>query len=183
MTAPNFPLNNPAGQNRRAMRHYLVDWISAQRIRGLNLIYASRGAEIRFDDAPGGSPDFAAMAKVMAFDASEDRAAMSGPVDAGAKIIHYAVTLQVVHRSYNPDDNQSDEGEDDYDRIIDAIKDSLRGVGRDLGRPDNVLQIGEYPRQRNIVDRSDRPILLDGGTTQRSGIISTTITQYLRPNT
>lgn len=183
MTAPNFPLANPAGQNRRAMRTFLVDWVSGQQIAGLAYLYGSRSAILRFDDFPGGSPNFSCLGKVLQFDASEDRSAKTGPVDAGGKLIHYTTTIQLVHRSYNPDDNQSTQGEDDYDRIVDAVKDSLRGVGRDLGRPDNVLQVGEYPGTRSIWDRSDKPIVLDGGTTQRSGLIGFILSQYLRPNT
>jgi hypothetical protein len=183
MTAPNFPLNNPAGQNRRAMRTYLVDWISGQQIRGLAYLYGDDAATMRFDDFPGGSPDFACLGKVLTFDAAEDRSAKTGPVDAGGKMIHYTTTIQLVHRS-QPDSNQnSTAGRDDYDRIIDAVKDSLRGVGRDLGRPDNVIQVGEYPATRNIWDRSDKPIVMDGGTVQRSGLIGFILTQYLRPNT
>lgn len=182
MAQPWYPSPNPGGQNRRLIRLALVEYVNAQRIQGVGYFYSSRGAQLDFDNYPGGSADYQCLLKIQAFDDSEDRLAVTGPVDRGGKLVHYRVGVQVVHRSYNPDDNQTDEAEADYDRILDALKDCLRGPGRDLGRPDVVLQVGEYPRIGGITTRNNPPLRTDD-TVQRDGILGFQITQYIQPNT
>jgi hypothetical protein len=158
MTGPNVPTQNPGGQPRRSTRVALCQWIEAQQIRGLAHVYPSRSAQVRFDDWPGGAgADFAALAKILTWDDSENREAYTGPTGRGGKLLNYQVGLQVIHQSYNPDDNQTGEAEDDYDRTVDALKDALRGPGRDLGRPEVILHVGEWPRVGGIIVRSDPP--------------------------
>lgn len=180
-----FPAPNPGGGNRETARMALVNWVNAQHIRGLNHFYPSRSSEFRFDEYPGGSgDDYACLAKIKTFQSSEDRLAYTGPVDPGGELVHYATGVQLCHRSYNPDNDQSGESEGDYDRIVDAFLDCLRGVGRDLGRPDIVLMSGEYPRVGGRTVVSDPPIQIDDtGIWQRTGLISFRISQYLIPST
>jgi hypothetical protein len=178
-----YPAQNPGGQNRSTTRNALASHIMAQRIPGLVAVLASRSADVRWDSYPGGDPDFKAIAKITGYDASEDREAYTGATDAGGKLAHYAVTLTVFHQSYESDNDQNGSAEDDYDRTIDGIIDALRGTGRDLGRPDVVLMVGEWPRAAGIRVRSNPPLQTDNGGWIRTGLIMFNITQYIAPST
>lgn len=182
MTLPvpnSYPPSNPGGQNRRTSRRALAYWLSAQEIRGVKRVYAGRAAQYEFDDYPGGGPNYEAMLKVMSFDGSDDRAAYDGPTGRGGILAHYPVGLQICHRAYDPADAQTGEDEDDYDRIIDAVKDCLAGQFRDLGRPEIVLMVAELPRVGKFTVRNDPPIRLKTGAIQRTGLMSFKITQYI----
>lgn len=170
---------NPAGQHRRLIRTTIAQWLTAQRIRGLDHVYRSAPPTMLFEDYRTGVQDYSCLATVALDTDSEDRAAFTGPTDPGGKLIHYGVQLFLVHRSYTPGELDWADDEDDYDRIYDACKDALRGHGRDLGRSDVVLQAGEYPRVRGITGRHNPPVPVDGGAVDRWGVLSFTVSQYL----
>lgn len=163
---------NPGGQHRRLIRHTLKNWIDAQSIPGITEVCPGMRPEIDLD----GTADSFCIVRIELPSTSEGRAAFTGPGDPGGKMLHYDATLHVHHRGVGAD--QWEESEDDYDRIIDALKDSIRGRGRDLGRPDVVFQVGEYPEHGGVVDRHDEPVE-DGGVVDRWGAISFTVSQYL----
>lgn len=179
MTGAWFPSANPGGNDRKLVRWALADWIDAQRIDGIDHVYRSKPTVWQFDLYPHTGTDFSCLiAATLGLD-SEDRLAVTGPIDPGGKLVHYNAALLINHRSVVPDDSQeSSDSEDDYDRIVGALKDCLRGNGRDLGRPEVILQIGEYPRVGGIRHKPDPPIQ-DGDTTVRTGRIDFQITQYL----
>jgi hypothetical protein len=176
------PSPNPGGSHRELMRNALAEWITAQQIAGVAQVFPSHRHTYNDDEFPqGGSDCVALVLVVLPFD-SEDRAAYTGPRDAGGKDVHYSAELHVTHRGFHPDDWPAIEN--DYDRIIDALKDSLRGNGRDLGRPLAVFQVGELPREGNITHTAVDPVEdEDAGTVTRQGVIAFTITQYLQPST
>lgn len=179
MTQAEFPSPNPGGQNRRLVRTILANWVIAQRIAGIDHVYTSVPTEWRFEAWAHTGTGFGALVGVRLGDDSEDRLAYTGPVDPGGKLAHYAAELRIKHWSYELDDSQdSPDSEDDYDRIVDALKDALRGVGRDLGRPEIVLSAGEWPRQGGIAHRSE-PFVVDEGSVLREGTISFNVSQYL----
>jgi hypothetical protein len=84
----------------------------------------------------------------------------------------------VTHRGFDVDEG-GEESEVDYDRIVDALIDSIRGVGRDLGEPELVLQVGEWPAAAGIIDEHEDPFETDGSAIERAGTISFTLSQYL----
>lgn len=172
-----FPSANPGGQHRRLIRHTLKAWVDAQEIAGIGLVYPGMKPELSFESDPDSNPDFDCIVRIAIPSCTEDRGAYTGPVDPGGKVLHYACEFHIHHRGYNPD--EWEESEDDYDRITDALKDALRGHGRDLGRPDVILQVGEFPRQAGISDRHEEPVDADGGIVERWGVISFQVTQYL----
>ena len=173
---------NPAGRHRELMRTALADWVTAQQIPGIGHVFASHRPDYNADEWPQSGGDCVALVRVVLPFESEDRAAYTGPEDAGGKDIHYSAELHVTHRGFDPDDWPGIE--DDYDRIIDALKDSLRGRGRDLGRPLAVFQVGELPREGNITGAHDEPVEEEeAGLVTRHGVIAFTITQYLQPST
>lgn len=170
---------NPAGQHRRLMRNAVADWIRAHNIEGIAHVFASHRPEYNADEFPQ-DREYECMVRVVLPTESESRAAQTGPLDRGGKDVHYQLELHLLHRGFNPDDWEG--SEDDYDRIVEALKDALRGPGRDLGRPLAVFQVGEWPQEGGIVAAHDEPE--DGGATvDRHGVISCTISQYLQPST
>lgn len=181
MTQPWFPSPNPAGQNRALVRRTVANWIIAQRIGNVAHVYDSLPPQWRFDAWPSTGTGFAALVAVrIGPDPDvEDRLAYTGPRDPGGKLVHYPVQLRVRHWTYELDDAQdSSASEDDYDRVIDALKDCLRGVGRDLGRPEIVLSAGEWPREGGIAHTPEEPVD-DGGSLLRAGVVSFNVSQYL----
>lgn len=170
---------NPGGSHRELMRNALADWITAANIEGVAHVFASHRPSYDPDEFPQ-LLEYEALVRVVLPTETESRAAHTGPDDRGGKDIHYAAELHITHRGFNPDDWEG--SENDYDRIVDALKDCLRGPGRDLGRPLVVFQIGEWPRDDGITASHDEPE--DGGATvDRHGVISCTISQYLQPST
>lgn len=163
---------NPGGQHRRLIRHTLKHWLDAQQIPGIAEVCPGMRPVLDMD----GGADNSCIVRIELPSTSESRAAATGPVDPGGKMLHYDVTLHIHHRGLIAD--EWEESEDDYDRIIDALKDALRGRGRDLGRPDVVFQVGEYPQENGILDRHDEPVEADG-VVDRWGTISFTVSQYL----
>lgn len=190
MTAPNlsqpanwYPAANPGSSHRQRLRYALADWITAQKIPLLMHIYRSvpGTGNWRFDDFPGDSgARFAALCAPRIATDSESRKAKTGPLSVGGKMITFACELQVVHRTYFLDDTQNvPDSEDDYDRVIDALKDCLRGPSRDLGRPDVYLTMGEWPQEGSIRTRHLDAVLIGDSSVERAGYINFNVEQYL----
>lgn len=182
MSQPWYPASNPGGRNRETVRKTLAAYVDAQHIPGVTHVFEYRPTTYRFDDYPGLSgTNFAAMVGTVIGPTTEDRRAMTGPTDRGGKMITYPMSLELVHRTSVPDDAQNTSAsEDDYDRIIDALCDVLRGPGRDLGRPEIVLTTGEWPRGAGIRFQP-QPFQQErgSGAIVRRGMLMFNIEQYL----
>ena len=181
MTTPGwYPTPNPGGSNRETTRKALAAWVDAQHISGVMHVYNFRPTRYRFDDWPGGDSRFPVLIGTVLGATPETRTAYTGPTDVGGKTVMYAATLEIVHRTINPDDAQSTSAAmDDYDRIIDATIDCLRGVGRDLGRPEVVLTAGEWPRTGGIRYQPGPLSEEQSGAVTRMGMVNFNIAQYL----
>lgn len=173
---------NPGGEHRNLIKHTIKDWIDAQEIDGIGLVWPSMRPDLEFDQ--DSNPVTDCIVRINLPDTAEDRLAYTGPTDPGGKLEHYQVELHLHHVGYDLD--EWDTIERDYDRIVDALKDALRGRGRDLGHPDVVLSLGEYPRQGNIRDTHDDPTIgaeSDGtpvGPVERRGTIFFEVSHYLQ---
>lgn len=172
---------NPAGQHRDSMREALKEWLDAQQIDGIAEVYAGDIRNVPWDEHLTDSPDSTCMVIINLPRTSEDRIAGTGPTNRGGKDVHYSVELQVLHLAVDAESGWVDSRRD-YDRIIDALKDCLRGAGRDLGRPELVFQLGEFPRANGIIDEHEDPFENGDGGVERNGTISFTLTQYLPTN-
>lgn len=182
MTQPWLPLANPGGPNRRAARRLLADWLDIQHIGGVDHIYPGMPIEWNYDEWHNSREGMACLIGLHIASDDEGREAYTGPTDPGGKMVHHDVTIEVRHLTYEQDIGDAGmAGEDDADRIVDAVKDCLRGRGRDLGRPDVVLQIGEYPREGGIRAEYEEPVIVDGSV-ERVARIYVTISQYLVSN-
>ncbi len=169
---------NPAGQHRRLVRTTIAQWFTAQRIPGVDHVYAAvppAGVEWPFDLYRRTQADYTTILGVVLPEDSEDFEAFTGPTSPGGDIAHYSVQLHILHRSWTPGEQDWADDEDDYDRVYDACKDALRASGRALGRPDVVLQAGVWPRRRGKVGRHSGAVLT-GGPVDRAGVLMFTVT-------
>jgi hypothetical protein len=169
---------NPAGQYRQRMKVAIQHWIEAQNIEGINAIVINGGPDLPWDDYPDSGNTAVCIVRVRMPRRVETRGAQTGPINRGGKDLHYSVELEVTHRGFDVDEG-GEESEVDYDRIVDALIDSIRGVGRDLGEPELVLQVGEWPAAAGIIDEHEDPFETDGSAIERAGTISFTLSQYL----
>lgn len=174
MTTPWYPSANPSGEHTWLMRNALKEWLDAQAIPGVGSIQLTLQSVNYFDEHTGSGD--ACMLLINFPDETEGRGAYTGPDDPGGKDIEYTTEIHIRHRGLNEDDWEASQRS--YDAVKDGIKDALRGKGRDLGRPDVILQVGEWPRTAGIVHRMQDPVSADG-CTDRWGVVTFTITQYL----
>lgn len=169
-----FP--NPGGQSRRMVRTALAQWLMAQRIQGLDHVYRSRPPEAALDLYRTGDAAYSCQAWIKLPKDSEQRLVKTGPLLPTGKIIHYNVDLEIWHKSYVPGELDWADDEDDYDRIYDALKDCLRAGGRQIGRPDAIVTVGEF---REGLDGTHGDPEENNGAVERSGVLSFTVTQVV----
>lgn len=178
MTQPWFPAPNPGGEHRKAMRTTIADWIMSKQILGLDEVLPTMRGKIEFDQADGNDSAYACKIVVSLDSDVESFGAGTGPDDFGGAQITYAVTLSVYHRQH--DGTDWDGGQDDYDRIIDRVKDCFRGRGMDLGRPDFVLSAGAWPEGEALRHDAEEPVQdEEGGPVDRWGTIRLSAIMYL----
>lgn len=173
------PSPNPGGRNRQLVATALAEWFMAQHIGGLNAVQPTPRGPDRVDweaDAVGTSGP-RCQAVIAMPRARESREAGSGPDGSGGKMAHYDVELELYYLGGELLEWQA--AQFDFWRIVDALKDCLRGNGRDAGRPDVILQVGEWPREDSITDVLDDPIDAEGGI-YITGTLSFTVSQYMQ---
>lgn len=177
MTTPWTPAPNPGGRNREFVRKITAQWLADGEIVGLANVYPGTPLEERYDEGQPGALYFA-NASVHVAEISETRVTWTGPTDPGGKDAHYEVALSLKHVCTSVDEPDWWAAEDDHDRILDALKDRLRGQGRDLGRPDVILQAADWPAT-SLRSETDEPMYTDGVRTQWSRIFFT-VSQYMQ---
>lgn len=173
-----YPSANPGGEHNWLIRQAIKEWLDAQHISGIDTVHLTLRPVNDFpDSATSYETGCACYIFIDMADDYEDRETLVGPNNPGGKMIVYAVNLHVVHRGFDSDDWEGSQR--DYNRVIDAVKDCLRARGRDLGRPDVVLQAADWPRSHNVVHQPSPPVGGDDGTVDREGVISFSVSQYL----
>lgn len=187
MTAPAtwYPQANPGGQMSFALRQNLALWLRSRQIMGVARVYTEEQYTEPFDDRTISGDNHTANVWLDVPDDAEDREAYTGPNNRGGKLVHFTCEAYVDHWTYVPEAPSDDES--DFLRIVDAIRDCLRGPGRDLGRSDLYLSAGEYPRQGGIIWHKNRTALVStapgGSSAYRSGVLTFTVSQYLNDPT
>ena len=146
--------------SRAVVRQAIADWLNQVPIDGLDEVKPGKiqvqAPMIRSDGSP-----YRGLAYVLLGvhgPNHEERIAMGGAYS-GVKEIDYAATLVLHQWSASNDWIASQLA---FDDTIDAIKAQLRAGGRTLGRPDVILQAGEWTA--GIDDQSSEPVALNGGT-------------------
>lgn len=178
MTAPWLPQANPGGRNREFIRKVVAQWLADALIPGIVTVYPGTPMEELYEAVQAGSR-YAVLVGVHVGEISEDRAALTGPTDPGGKDAHYDVEISIKHRAFSVDSDDWWQAEDDHDRVLDAVKDRFRASGRDLGRPDVILQAADWPDRGSMRSTTLRPYYNEGVRDQWSTIFFT-VTQYMQ---
>lgn len=169
---------NPGGRNREFVRKTVAEFLYASAIQGVGNIYPGTPMVEAYDDGQPGALYFANIS-VHLTDIEESFQVLTGPDDKGGYFARYDVQLSLKHRCNSVDSADWMAAEDDHDRILDEIKTALKGSGRDLGRPDVILQAAAWPAVASITSQTDEPIYTDGVRDQWSRIFFT-VSRYMQ---
>jgi hypothetical protein len=156
--------------SRAVVRTAIADWLKAAEIfddvkRGKVLFQAPTFA--------AGAPNCRCVAYVLLASAHESRLATGGPTS-GVKEIDYVAHVVMQFWSIDPD---WEAAQDRFDEVIDRLKAQIRTGGRTLGRPDVVLQAGEWTY--GIDDQVTDPVSIGGGQMTQSASVSFEVTELI----
>jgi hypothetical protein len=160
--------------SRQEVRNAVGNWIAQATIPNLNQVFTSFPKRINFEQnaAPGQLTRAAGVVFIQA--ETEGRIAVGGAND-GWKRIDYAVEFQVFTHSMHA---QAQNAMDDFDDIIDGIKDQLRAGGHRLGQTDgDVIWQAAEP---DISVTYGEPKTNDGGAVETWAGIAFNVTQMIR---
>jgi len=160
--------------SRAQVRAAVGDWVAKSGIPNLNQVFTSFPKRINFEqNAPVGS--FTRAAGVVFIQGEmEERIAIGGAYN-GWKRIDYDVVFQVFTHSMQ---NRAQDAMDDFDAVIDGIKDKLRGGGHRLGLPDG--SIIWQAAEPGITVQYGEPKTNDGGAVELWAGIQFTVTQMIQ---
>lgn len=160
--------------SRGAVRLAVGTWIADAQIPNLNQIFTSHPKRINFQENSTAGQMTRAAGLVFIADEREDRIANGGAYD-GWKRVDYTVQFQIFTHSVHP---YSQQAMDDFDAIVDAVKQKLREGGHRLGLTDgDVIWQAAEPEISVIYGE---PQTNDGGATEIWAAVTFTVTQMIR---
>lgn len=160
--------------SRSQVRTEVSTWIAAGAVTNLNQVWTSFPKRIDFQvNATTGQLTRAA-GVVFISGETEARVAIGGAYD-GWKRIDYTVEFQIFTHSMQ---RNAEDAMNDFDAIIDGVKNQLRGGGHRLGLPNgSVIWQAAEP----AIDVSyGEPATNDGGATETWAAIKFTVTQMIQ---
>lgn len=165
--------------SRQVVRAAVRDWIDSAQITTLNQVFSSFPKRINFqvDSFPGQVSRAAGV--VFIENEEESRVAIGGVTQEGQglgwKRVDYTIAFQVFHHSLQ---RNAEDAMDDFDKLIDAIKDRLRNGFHELGKdqPDVIWQAAEP----SISVQYGEPLTNDGGATETWAAIRFIVTQMIK---
>ena len=162
--------------SRKQVRDHVADWIATEQITTLNQVFRSFPKRINFQVNAFPGQNSRAAAVVFIENESELRLSIGGAYD-GWKRVDYTVALQIFHHSSQ---RNAEDAMDDFDCLIDTIKDRLRGGGHRLDLADSDGAIIWQAAEPSIDVQYGEPVTNDGGTTETWAAIRFTVTQMIR---
>lgn len=160
--------------NRQEVRLAVGNWIAAANIPNLNQIFTSHPKRINFEANSTAGQATRAAGLVFIQSETESRIAVGGAND-GWKRLDFQVEFQIFCHSLQ---NYAQDAMDDFDAIIDAVKDQLRAGGHRLGMTDgDVIWQAAEP---NISVTYGEPKTNEGGATEIWAAVMFTVTQMVR---
>jgi hypothetical protein len=162
--------------SRKQVRTHVADWIASEQITTLNQVFKSFPKRINFQVNAFPGQNSRAAAVVFIENESESRLAIGGAYD-GWKRVDYLVALQVFHHSTQ---RNAEDAMDDFDNLIDTIKERLRSGGHRLDLADSDGAIIWQAAEPAIDVAYGEPVTNDGGTTETWAAIRFTVTQMIR---
>lgn len=159
--------------SRSQVRTAVGTWIADAAIPNLNQIFTSHPKRINFQANATAGQMTRAAGLVFISDESDSRIANGGAYE-GWKRVDYTVQFQVFTHSMQ---SYAQDAMDDFDAIIDAVKQKLREGGHRLGLTDgDVIWQAAEP---NISVMYGEPTTNDGGATEIWAAITFTVTQMI----
>lgn len=168
--------------SRKVVREKVAEWISTAQINTLNQVFTSFPKRINFQVNSFPGQNSRAAAVVFIESEQESRLAIGGvaPMNVnygegkGWKRVDYQVALQIFHHSLQ---REAQDAMDDFDEVIDAVKDRLRAGQHTLGdeNPNEIWQAAEP----NIDVQYGEPITNEQGSTETWAAIRFTVTQMI----
>lgn len=160
--------------SRQEVRSAVGEWVASAGIPNLTQVFTSHPKRINFQQDSNAGQLTRAAGLVYISREQESRIAIGGAYD-GWKRIDYDVEFQVFCHSVHA---LAQNAMNDYDQIIDAVKDRLRAGGHRLGKEngDIIWQAAEP----NISVTYGEPATNDGGATEIWAAISFQVTQMIR---
>lgn len=160
--------------SRSQVRNAVGNWIAEAGIPNLNQIFVSHPKRINFQANAAAGQMTRAAGLVFIADESDSRIANGGAYS-GWKRIDYTVQFQVFTHSMHP---YTQDAMDDFDAIIDAVKQKLREGGHRLGLEDgDVIWQAAEPSISVIYGE---PTTNEGGATEIWAAITFTVTQMIQ---
>lgn len=166
--------------SRKVVRAKVAEWISSAQITNLNQVFTSFPKNLNFqvNSFPGQQSRGAGI--VFIESENETRIAIGGVGDMpigegkGWKRVDYMVAFQLY---MNSQQRNSEDAMEDFDNLIDAIKDRIRAGQHTLGEIDpNLIWQAAEP----FIDVSySEPQVKDNGTTDIWAAIRFTVTQMI----
>jgi hypothetical protein len=156
--------------SRVVVRTAIADWVKAAEI-----FDDVRRGKVQFQTPKfvAGTPNYRTVAYVLLSNAHESRIAMGGPTS-GVKQIDYTAHVVMHFWSIDPD---WEAAQDRFDEVIDLLKAQIRTGGRTLGRPDVVLQAGEWAA--GIDDQVTEPVTVAGAQMTQVASVSFEVTELI----
>lgn len=166
--------------SRKVVRENVRNWIAQAQITTLNQVFSSFPKRINFQENSFPGQNSRAAAVVFIESENESRIAIGGVgalpegVGYGWKRVDYQVALQIFHHSLQ---REAQDAMDDFDQLIDDVKDVLRAGQHTLGNddPNEIWQAAEP----SIDVQYGEPITNEGGATETWAAIRFTVTQMI----
>jgi hypothetical protein len=159
--------------SRSQVRNAVGNWVAEAGIPNLNQIFVSHPKRINFQANSVAGQLTRAAGLVFIADESDSRIANGGAYN-GWKRIDYTVQFQVFTHSMHP---HTQDAMDDFDAIIDEVKQKLREGGHRLGLEDgDVIWQAAEP---SISVMYGEPTTNEGGATEIWAAITFTVTQMI----
>lgn len=160
--------------SRQQVRNAVAKWIGEAQIPQLNQVFTSFPKRINFQQLAFPGQLSRAAGVVFIESEGETRVAIGGAYD-GWKRLDYEVAFQIFHHSMQ---RNAEDAMTDFDEVVDAVQDRLRGGGHRLGYEDgNVIWQAAEPQ---INAEYGEPLTNEGGATETWAAVRFTVTQFIR---
>lgn len=167
--------------SRAVVRQSVKDWLASAQINQLNQVFTSFPKRINFQEVSFPGQVSRAAAVVFIESESESRLAIggvdsmaSGGYGKGWKRVDYNIALQIFHHSLQ---REAQDAMDDFDQVIDAVKERLRAGQHTLGveNPNLIWQAAEP----GIDVQYGEPLTNEGGATETWAAIRFVVTEMI----
>jgi len=159
---------------RQEVRTAVKEWVDLAAIPNLNQTFTSFPKRINFQENSTAGQMTRAAGVVYISSENESRVAVGGAYS-GWKRIDYTVEFQIYSHSLQ---NYAQDAMDDFDEVVDAVKDQLRAGGHRLGKTDG--DIIWQAAEPSISVSYGEPKTNDGGATEIWAAVMFTVTQMIQ---